>query len=277
MSEATSEKVVLSQLEDGVLVVKFNRPERLNATTPEMMTQYMQTMLAASDDRNVRVIVVTGAGKGFCAGADSAVLGERAKGAPRVKRLRPHWFVTQIPKPVIAAINGPCVGVGFAMAMMCDMRFAAQSARIGPGFARLGLAAEHGAAWMLAHVTGYARAFEALTRSQLFQGEELKRLGFVNDVLPDDQLMAHTMNIARDLATNCSPRSLAIMKRQLQHAFHEDLPAADERADRLTGMCFEADDFQEAIRGRKEKRPPQFKPLDTDPGTWWPEDEPEAA
>ncbi len=269
-SNDTSEEL-LTHLEDGVLVVKFNRPARMNAVTPSLTRRYMEAMLAASTDTKVRVIVVTGAGRAFCAGADMAVLGEREKGVPREAKLRPHRFVTDIPKPVIAAINGACVGVGFVKAMMCDFRFVAQSAKVGPGFARLGLAAEHGVAWVMAQSAGYARAFEAFSSSQFFQGEDLVRLGIANKVLPDDALMEHTMKFARDLALNCSPRSLAVIKMQLRHALQSDLAASDALADELTGLAFGTSDFKEALSARKEKRAPQFAPFDPQQPGWWPQ------
>jgi len=265
--------VVLSDLRDGVLCLTFNRPERLNASTPEMVQLYMESMLAAADDPAVRVIVVTGAGRGFCAGADTGLLNNLADGKARPAKLRRHWFTTTIPKPVIAAINGPCVGVGFAIAMMCDMRFAARSAKVGPGFATLGLPAENGTDWILARSVGLARAFEVLASGRLFVGDELLRLGLVNDVIDDERLLEHTLALARDMAARCSPRSLAMFKAQLQRSLNTDLPDADAMANTLIGMSLAAPDFKEAMASRKEKRNPVFPPLAT-MDAWWPKDPP---
>ena len=261
---------ILSELRDGVLVVTLNRPERLNASTPELLRLYTETLLAAADDGRVRVIVVTGAGRGFCAGADTGVLGKLADGAPRPAKLRRHWFVTEIPKPVIAAINGPCVGVGFVMAMMCDMRFAADTATAGPVFAKLGLPAENGLAWILPRVVGYARAFEVLNSGKLYAGEDLLRLGLVNEVVPAQDLMRHTMEIATAMARNCSPRSFATIKAQLHQGFDTSLREADRLSEQVVQKCLAADDFKEAMRSRKEKRPPEFAPLLADRTDWWP-------
>ena len=135
-----TEALVVTSLKEGVLCVTLNRPERLNALTAPMERLYIETMLAAADNPEVRVIVVTGAGRAFCAGADLGMLGDMSAGAVRPTKLRRHLFTTTIAKPIIAAINGPCIGVGFAMAMMCDMRFAALGTKFGPGMAPLSVA-----------------------------------------------------------------------------------------------------------------------------------------
>jgi len=262
---------LLRDLRDGVLCLTFNRPERLNASTPEMIRLYMETMLAAADDPEVRVIVITGAGKGFCAGADSGLLNNLAAGQARPVKLRRHWFTTNIPKPVIGAINGVCVGVGFAMAMMCDMRFAARSARIGPGFATLGLPAENGTAWVLTRTLGLARAMEVLMAGRLFVGEELMRLGLVNDLIDDDQLLPRTLAMARDMAERCSPRSLAMMKSQVLRSLDTNLPDSDALANALISMSVAADDFKEAMQSRKEKRSAIFGAL-APREAWWPDE-----
>lgn len=267
---AAAGPVVLSELRDGVLLVTLNRPERLNASTPEMVHLYTSTLLAAAEDDAVRVIVVTGAGRGFCAGADAGQLDGLAGGGPRAPKLRRHWFTTEIPKPVIAAINGACVGVGFAIAMMCDMRIAARTARVGPGFARLGLPAENGMAWVLPRVAGYARAFEILATGRLYAGDELERMGIVNEIVADENLLTHALSLAHDMAQHCSPRSLAMMKAQLRQSFYTDLPEADRLANKLIGESIAAPDFREAMQSRKEKRPAVFGPLGN---AWWPGDE----
>ena len=265
--------VVLTELSEGVLIVTFNRPDKLNASTPEMVRLYTEIMLAAGENPEVRVIVVTGAGRGFCAGADTTHLGTIAGGTPRPPKLRRHWFPTAIPKPVIAAINGHCIGLGFVMAMMCDMRFAAQTAKVGPGFAKLGLPAENGSAWMLPQVVGYARAFEILAGGKMYSGDDLTRLGLVNAVVPDAELMSHTLQYAKELARECAPRSFATMKMQLHCSYYSDLREADRLSDRVVEVSLVADDLKEAMRARKEKRLPNFKPLSPDRNDWWPEGE----
>lgn len=265
--------VVLSELIGNVLLVTLNRPDRLNAATPELTRLYMETLLAASSDERVRVIVVTGAGRSFCAGADTGHLSTLADNVQLTPKLRQHWFTTEIPKPIIAAINGPCVGIGFVIAMMCDMRFAAQTATIGPAFSRLGLPAESGMAWILPRVIGYARAFEVLTSGRTYVGEELLRLGLVNEVVPAEDLQSHCLRIAGELATHCSPRSLAAIKTQLHHGYSTDLRTADKLSEKLLLKFLATGDMKEALRSRKKGLPPHFKPLSINRDEWWPSDE----
>jgi enoyl-CoA hydratase/carnithine racemase len=262
--------VVRRELQDGVLLVKYNRPERMNAAIPEMTRRYMEILLEAADDPEVRVIVVTGEGRAFCAGVDTAYLASLSKsGAQRAEKLRRHWFTTGIPKPVIAAINGPCVGLGFVMAVMCDLRFAADTAKVGPGFATLGLPAENGTGWMLPRIVGHARAFEILASGMLYSGDELLRLGLVNAVLPEAELMPHVLRLARHMAIQCSPRSLAAIKAQLHSSYYTDVREGDRLSDVLTSSYLQKEDLKEAARAKKEQRPPRFAPLGGR-DDWWP-------
>lgn len=269
---ASAAPTVQSMLDHGVLTVTLNRPERLNALTFEMERLYIQTLLDAADDPAVRVIVVTGAGRAFCSGADLAALDGMAQGAARPVKLRRHFFTTLLPKPVLAAVNGPCVGVGFAMAMMCDMRFAGASVRFGPGMARLGLPAEYGSEWLLARTVGLARAFEVLTSGSLLDGQACLRLGLVNEVLPDESLLALVQQRARDMAAACSPQSLAMMKTQLHRALDTTLAQADALGERLVGRSVVSADFAEAGASRREKRAAVFAPLGARADWWGAED-----
>ena len=261
--------VVVTRLERGVLLVTLNRPDRLNALSADGANVYMQTMLDAAVNPDVRVIVLTGAGKGFCAGADMAYLAQLKDGQPRAGKLRRHWFTTQIPKPVIAAINGACVGLGFVIAMMCDIRIAARSARIGAGFSRLGLPVENGIAWTLVRSMGYSRAFQHLAVGSLESGDALVQSGVVNEVVDDAQLLPRALELAHEISDNCSPRSLALLKRQLLLALESSLVDTDRLSDGLTKVALEGDDFKEAMAARREKRLPAFAPL-PDESVWWP-------
>lgn len=268
MSES-NEPDLLTNLDEGVLLVTLNRPERLNALTADGANVYTQAMLDASANPDVRVIVLTGAGKGFCAGADMAYLAQLKQGTPRAEKLRRHWFITQVPKPVIAAINGACVGLGFVLAMMCDMRIAARSARVGAGFARLGLPVENGIAWALVRSLGYSRAFQHLALGSLQSGDALLHSGVVNEVVDDVQLLPRALEIAHEIADHCSPRSLAMLKRQLLRAAESSLPDADRLSDELTRVALAGGDFKEAMAAKKDKRKPAFAPLPEE-SVWWP-------
>jgi enoyl-CoA hydratase/carnithine racemase len=259
---ANPEAPLLRTLEEGsVLVVTLNRPERLNASTPQMMQLYMQALLDAAEDCQVRCILVTGAGGNFCAGADMSVLDGLAHGAARTQKLRRHWFLTRIPKPVIALIQGHCVGLGLVIAMMCDMRIGARSAKLHAPFARMGLPAENGVDWVLVHMIGYARAFELLSTGAPVTGDEPVRLGLVNRLVDDDSALEAALALARDISSHSSPSSVAMMKAQLQRCMHGSMADADRLGDLLIGHSIRGAEFQEAIAARKLKRTPTFEAL----------------
>src|SRR5579859_5725343 len=150
--------VVLFEVQDGVALLTYNRPERLNAWTPELQTRYFDLLEECAGREDVRAIVLTGAGRGFCAGADMQHLADLAagdgQGEPGPADSRPVTFALSIPKPIIAAINGPCAGLGLVHAVMCDLRFAAEGAKLTTAFARRGLVAEHGISWLLPRLVG---------------------------------------------------------------------------------------------------------------------------
>jgi enoyl-CoA hydratase/carnithine racemase len=191
MSEALTSEVVQRSVEDGVAVLTLNRPERLNAWTQEMERDYFALLEDCGRSREVRAIVVTGAGRGFCAGADMQDLeqlgeaGQRAAGnggaaSAHAYERRAQTFPHTIPKPIIAAINGPCAGIGLVQALMCDVRFAAVDAKLTTAFARRGLIAEHGIGWILPRLIGPARALDLLFSARVILGEEAAQLGLVN-------------------------------------------------------------------------------------------------
>ena len=264
-----AEEEVLASLDDGVLTLVLNRPDKLNALTPDMGWRFTELLLQAGQDPDVRVVVVTGAGNAFCAGADSGRLANLDAGGARSRRLRSPAFITQVPKPVIAAVNGVCVGLGVSIAMMCDIRIATSSARFGPIFPHLGLPAENAVAWALVQSMGYARAFEFLARGGFRSGGELLRLGLVNDVVDDAQLLPKAIELARAMAGHCSPQSLAMIKRQLHQATTSSIGEADAVADRLIDLSVGSKDFREALAAKRERRAPRFDPLSGDEATWW--------
>lgn len=268
---ATPGNDLLTELDAGVLVITLNRPQRLNAMTAEGANDYTRLMLDAAVNPAVRVIVVTGAGKGFCAGADTAYLAQLKDGQQRTEKLRPHWFTLEIPKPVIAAINGACVGFGFTLAMMCDLRIAARSARVGAGFTRLGLPLESALAWTLVRSLGYSRAFQHLATGGLQSGDPLLHSGLVNEVVEDAQLLPRAMELAHEMAYNCSPTSLAMLKRQLLRAADSSLADAERLGDGLVKVATAGSDFREAIAAKREGRIAAFSPL-PDESIWWPSD-----
>ncbi len=256
---------VLFEVIDGVATITLNRPDRLNAYTAELGTQYFDALDRAEADPDVRVVVVTGAGRGFCAGADMDLLagigsGERRGGADAVET-RNATHPTTIGKLVIAAINGPCAGIGLSMAMACDIRFAAASAKFTTAFARRGLIAEHGLSWLLPNNVGPAVAMDLLASGRVFRGTEAYEMGLVNKVCPDDDLRNEVAAYAADVAANVSPTSVAIMKQQVYR--HPGLPLADAVAESndLMVASLRRDDFREGVSSFVEKRPPNFAPF----------------
>jgi enoyl-CoA hydratase/carnithine racemase len=256
---------VLYSLEDGgVAVLTLNRPERLNAWNGAIEQQLFAYLDQCTDDPDVKVIVITGAGRGFCAGADMDVLqgiGD-AGGTRDAEPQKPAWYATTLSKPVIAAINGPCAGIGMVQALMTDIRFAAAGAKFTTAFVRRGLIAEHGMAWVLPKLIGPARALDVLLSGRVFLADEAAEMGIVNAVVEPGELMSHTLAYARDMAVNCSPSSLAAIKRevwgQLVGLSVEDATA---QSDIDMGHSLAGADFKEGVASFLEKRPPNFAPL----------------
>ena len=275
-------KATRYEVGDGVGVVTLSRPDRLNAWTARMEQELRWAMATADDDPDVRVLVLTGAGRGFCAGADSQALDGLAAGArygevlgrppseiPEVSPgagVRPdfeHGFswLLGLRKPVIAAVNGAAAGVGFVLACFADIRFAAAGAKLTTSFARLGLPAEHGVSWLLPRLVGAGRAADMLFSSRVVLAEEAAEWGLVNAVHPPDELLSATLDYAKRMAAECSPSSLLAMKRQLWADLLGALgPSAADAVDRFRRMAAEPD-FKEGVAALVEKRPPQFPPL----------------
>jgi enoyl-CoA hydratase/carnithine racemase len=258
-------EVVEYEVRDGVALLTLNRPERLNAWTGEMERAYFGRLEECGRSEEVRVIVVTGAGRGFCAGADMQELqalgdGELPSG-DQARERRPQAFPLSIPKPIVAAINGPCAGIGLVQALMCDVRFAAEGAKLTTAFARRGLVAEHGISWMLPRLIGPARALDLLLSGRVVLGEEAAALGLVNRAIAPELLLEETLAYARDLAVNCSPASMATMKRQVYAALEQGLSESVAEADQLMLESFTAPDFVEGVTSFIERRDPRFAPL----------------
>ncbi|MGD0455818.1 MAG: enoyl-CoA hydratase [Solirubrobacteraceae bacterium] len=259
-------EVVQMQIEDGVALLTLNRPDRLNAWTAEMEHAYFALLEQCAGDEQVRVIVVTGAGRGFCAGADMhelQAIGDGTLTPPaEAHERRLQTFPLSIPKPIIAAVNGACAGIGLVQALMCDVRFVAEGAKLTTAFARRGLVAEHGISWILPRLVGPARALDLLLSGRVVFAEEAHTLGLVNGVFAPDRLLDAALDYARELVVNCSPASMATMKRQVYADLDHTLPDALAEADRLMLASFTAPDFVEGVTSFVERRDPRFAALD---------------
>jgi len=263
---------IVYEVSRRVATITLNRPEKLNAWTRQMEAEVTSAIRDAAADDSVRVIVLAGAGKGFCAGADLSLLATMAADgdsaaanltsegpaeAPREFRYKHAWLLS-VPKPILAAIHGPCVGLGFVVSLYCDFRFAAESARFSMIFSRRGLVAEYGLAWMLPRLVGLAEAIELAFTSKMIDAKEALRIGLVSRVLPDENFPGRVQEIARELADTVSPRSLAVMKRQIYRALDQNLGESFALAIEEMRASMGAEDFREGIAHFLEKRPPLF-------------------
>jgi len=266
-----TEPLVLRSFEAGVLLLTWNRPDRNNGWTFELEEEYFGALREASLDPDVRVIVVTGAGRAFCPGLDMNTLSAATEGGSgsgaivRTRSTRPHTYARKIPKPVIAAVNGACAGIGFVQAVSCDLRFAARDAKLTVAFPRRGLPAENSLAWMLQRLVGAGNAADLLLSGRVVTGEEAVHLGLVNRAFDAADLLPATMEYARDMAANCSPRSLAIIKAQLAADWERSSEESRHVSLGLIPQMIGKPDFNEGVTSYVEKRSPRFKGLAHDP------------
>jgi enoyl-CoA hydratase/carnithine racemase len=261
----------------GIALITLNRPERMNGWGGGLATTFYKRLDDAAADPDVRAIVVTGSGRAFCAGADMGDLTTistatvDAAGDTDVGKLvgarHPHVVMT-MPKPVIAAINGACAGIGLVAAMNCDLRFASSTAKITAAFSRRGIMAEHGLAWSLQRVVGQSRALDLLFSGRIVQGQEALALGVVDRIFEPAELMDRTLEYAHDLAANCSPVAMGIMKQQVYQAAESTHDEARTMAIRWWyDLLRDHPDFKEGITSFLDKRPPAFAPWDPSTAT----------
>lgn len=281
------------EVTDGVATITLDRPDKLNAWTHPMGASVERAVQAAVADPNARVIMITGAGRGFCAGADMAVLqdigadrqarGRReppnvsgstagaaaasdsaaTAGAGGALDVAAHYrsrfgYLLAAPKPVIATINGACAGLGLVLAMYCDVRFASADAKFTTAFAQRGLIAEHGLAWLLPRLIGPAQALDLLLSARKFDGHEAEQLGLVNRAFAPQTFMHEVTAYARQLAETVSPRSMAVIKAQVLAAPFQDFNTSLAAADAAMLESFASEDFREGVAHFVERRAPRF-------------------
>jgi enoyl-CoA hydratase/carnithine racemase len=239
----------------------LNRPDRLNAWTSELEARYFGLLESCDGDPEVRAIIVTGAGKGFCAGADMDMLRGIGGGSAPAQSRKPQTYPLTIRKPIVAAINGACAGLGLVHALMCDLRFAAAGAKFTTAFVRRGLVAEHGISWVLPRVVGSSRALDMLLSGRVVLAEEALAMGLVDRVVAPQALLDTATAYARDLATNCSPTSMAAIKHQVYRHYETDLATALRESNELMGASLKRADFKEGVASFVERRPTRFAPL----------------
>jgi enoyl-CoA hydratase/carnithine racemase len=268
---------ILYDVEEPMATIRLNRPARLNAFTNRMGEELKHAIAEAERDERVVAIVLTGEGRGFCAGADlkglqgigegdasamgdgSADLAKAQPGDPSMEGFQgPYAYMMAVRKPIIAAINGPVAGLGFAISLFADMRFASERAVFTTAFSQRGLIAEWGIGWNLPRLVGPAHALDLLLSARKIDAAEAGRIGLVNQVLPHDELMPFVKDYVRQLAEMVSPASMAVIKRQVWENLEKDLdPALLESID-LMRQSFDRPDFKEGVQSFLEKRSPKF-------------------
>jgi enoyl-CoA hydratase/carnithine racemase len=272
---------VVYNVDDAVAWVTLNRPARLNAWTSVMECEVRAAMQKAERDDSVRVIVLTGAGRGFCSGADIQGMAEMFAGATgrtisevvrehqdrspvpkchgaRSDFQRRYSYFPSLKKPVIGAINGPTAGLGLVIALFCDIRLASSEATFTTAFAKRGLIAEYGIAWMLSRLCGHAAALDLLLSSRQVAAPEALGMRLVNRVIPQEMFAEEVRAYATELAHSVSPRSLRVMKRQVYDSLFQSLCEATEVADVEMFKSFDSADFQEGVKQFVEKRRAAF-------------------
>jgi enoyl-CoA hydratase/carnithine racemase len=262
---------IFYEVSEKIATITLNRPDRMNAWTPIMERDVRDAMMQAAADDDVRVIVLTGAGRAFCAGADMDALKgldpadiRRAENIPPFDmNRRPDWqtrygYYPSIAKPIIAMLNGAAAGIGLVHALYCDLRFAADNTVFTTAFARRGLIAEHGMSWMLPRIVGHANALDLLMSARRVASEEALRIGLVNRLCPPERLREDTYAYARALADFVSPSAIATIKRQLYDVPFQTLAEATIDANREMLVALNGSDFREGVASFLEKRPPRF-------------------
>ncbi|RJF69771.1 enoyl-CoA hydratase-related protein [Rhodopseudomonas palustris] len=263
-----SSEHILTTIQDRVATLTFNHPAQMNAWGPALEAALRDAIAVCAANDEVRAIVLTGAGRAFCVGAEMGRLASNSSASqPAAAAVVPetgtgnfdqrYSYLLDVPKPIIAAINGPVAGVGLCIALYCDLRYMAAGNKMSTSFARRGLVAEHGSAWMLSRLIGPMNAADLLLSARTITAEDAAQMGLVR-VLPQDGFLAGVQAIASDLANLSSPRSMGIIKRQLNLAPFQSLAEATKLADDEIAKCRGTEDFKEGVAHFVEKRRPAF-------------------
>lgn len=258
-------ELVSYQVDQNVALITWDRTERNNAWTPTLERIYFARLRQAADDPEVRTIVVTGAGRHFCPGADfdhlsASVSGDHSEGP---EHREPQTYPLTIPKPIIVAIHGVCAGTGFVQAAVADVRFATRNAKITPVFARRGIMAEQGLDVLLPQIVGTSRALDILLSARVMSGEEAYDAGFVTHVSDPSSVIDDALSYARELAASCSPLAMAVTKAQIYRTFSQGLHVARRESLAIWSVLRQHDDFAEGVQSFRDGRPPRFLPLTT--------------
>jgi enoyl-CoA hydratase/carnithine racemase len=262
---------ILCDKSDRIATITLNRPEKLNAWRFKMENEVRAAMVDADRDDSVRAIVVTGAGRAYCAGADMDALDRISRGEESIPRptesaltgVKADYqgrfsYMLALRKPIIGAINGACVGIGLTSSLYFDMRIASETARLGMIFVRRGLAIEHGSSWMLPRLIGVPKALDLALTGRLVDANEALAMGLVSRVLPADKVLATAKEVAGEIAAKCAPLGVAAAKKMIYDHLFTDLATAMKEDDLATDSVNGTEDFREGILAFREKRPARF-------------------
>ncbi len=258
-------------------IITLNRPEYLNALTNNMMEELKHALAVAESDESVVGIILTGEGRGFCAGMDMNALDSQASGGdlndgveqknlnadPGDKSMGPDFedtftYIMSIRKPIIVALNGACAGLGMSIALLCDMRFASENCKFVTAFSQRGLVAEHGQSWILPRLIGPARALDILWSSRKVGADEAMRLGLVERIFPKDELLGEAKKYVENLAASAAPNSMMLMKKQIYRHMNMSLGDSMRETNKMMAKSLEQPDFTEGVKSFIEKRSPRF-------------------
>lgn len=252
------------EVKDGIGTITLNRPEKLNAFTPDMLEAWLAAYQECQDSDAVKVVILTGAGRGFCSGGDVTKMGDGEAQTPLSTKANLWDRIERIPlqlsvmdKPVLCAVNGVATGAGMDMAIMCDIRIAAESARFAETYVKVGLVPGAGGAWFLPRLVGKAKALEMLLGGDFIDAQEALRIGLVNYVVPDGELMAKTNEIAERMVGN-APISMRLIKRAVNQGMGMDLRAHLDQISSHIAIARSTEDHREAILAFREKRKAVF-------------------
>lgn len=261
--------VILDKQPDGVAILKLNRPEKLNAINREMIGELVQVLDDVRQDDAVRVLVLTGMGRGFCSGSDISsddsfvsgdAFGEFGEDRHDLRGATPRWVIplAKFPKPTIAAVNGVAAGAGFSMALGCDIRIASEAARFVPVWIKRGLIPEGGSTFFLPRLIGLAKASEIVLSGDALDAEEAARIGLVNRLVPADRLDDEVRSLAARIAAN-PPITIELAKQALAYGYSTDLVSAAFNENRVESICHMTEDHREGLMAFREKREPKFR------------------
>ncbi|MFT3854068.1 MAG: enoyl-CoA hydratase-related protein [Ilumatobacteraceae bacterium] len=260
-------ETITSTIDGPIATVRIERPESMNAFTYPMIGAIRDAVDAAAADPAVGAIVITGLGRAFSAGLDMTTLGSTAGGQRDTRQTPPtelpalFGFLLDVPKPIVAAVNGVAAGGGMVLAMMCDLRFAADTASFTTAFSKRGLIAEHGTAWLLPRLVGTSRALDLLWSARRIGAEEAYRTGFVDRIVPGDQLLDETNRYLTELLSTVAPRSIATIKRQVYAGWSQTFAESTIEMSRVLTASLDHPDLKEGVASFVERRPPQFAPV----------------